>query len=220
MSRAFHELFAVTNAFAAIPMPGRTDHWLVASALAAHGIPHDHPSIARFPATYHRYLEAELKQPPPPGARNGVLPGVQVLLDALAGRRWARLGLLTGNYQIAARMKLARFDLWRYFVGNDSGSSAVGVGAFGDAALDRNLLLAQAIAEVAAHGGPSVAPEDVVVIGDTPFDVAVAKYGGARAEAVATGSHGVEALRASGADIVFEDLADTRAVLDALERNR
>jgi phosphoglycolate phosphatase-like HAD superfamily hydrolase len=215
MSRAFQQLFGVADAFAGIQMPGRTDRWLVASALTAQGIPLDHPSVARFLPTYHRYLEAELMQPLPPGARSGVLPGVQALLDALARRPRTRLGLLTGNCQIAARMKLARFDLWRYFVGNDSGSSAVG--AFGDAALDRNLLLKEAIAALAADGGAAVAPADVVVIGDTPFDVAVARHGGARAVAVATGSHGLEALRASGADTVFEDLADTRAVLAALE---
>jgi len=106
-------------------------------------------------------------------------------------------------------MKLEHFDLWRYF-------SSPPLGAFRDHTHDRNRLLPRVIAQVAASGGPSVAPVDAVVIGDTPFDIAVAKYGGARSVAVATGSHNAEALRASGADVVFEDLSDRAAVLACL----
>jgi phosphoglycolate phosphatase len=215
MARAFQELFGVGDAFASIQMPGRTDSWLLASALAAHHIPRDHADVARFQRNYLRYLETELAQSPPPGSRSGVLPGVQALLESLAANDAAHLGLLTGNYEIAARMKLEHFDLWRYFDGVAPGSGAVG--AFGDVALDRNLLLSKAIAHVASRGGPSVVPADVVVIGDTPFDVAVAKHGGARSIAVATGSHGVDALQAAGADVVFEDFSDTRAVLATIK---
>ena len=89
-------------------------------------------------------------------------------------------------------------------------------GAFGDDAPDRNQLLPRALAQVAACGGPSVPAERIVVIGDTPLDVAVAKARGARSIAVATGSHGVDDLHASGADVVFENLSDTAAVLAAL----
>ena len=116
------------------------------------------------------------------------------------------LALLTGNYEAAALLKLEYFDLWRYFP----------CGAFGDDAPDRNGLLPKALARVTACGGPAIAPEHTVVIGDTPLDVACAAAGGARSIAVATGSHGVDALRASGADFVFEDLSDTEAVMRAL----
>ena len=56
----------------------------------------------------------------------------------------------------------------------------------------------------------------MVIIGDTPLDVAVATAGGARSIAVATGSHDMKSLRAAGADIAFEDLSDVPAVLTAL----
>ena len=77
-------------------------------------------------------------------------------------------------------------------------------------------MLPKATAVVRACGGPAVAPSDVTVVGDTPLDVACAAASGARSVAVATGSFGVEALRAAGADLVVEDLSDTQAMLDAL----
>jgi phosphoglycolate phosphatase-like HAD superfamily hydrolase len=133
------------------------------------------------------------------------MPGVRPLLDALAARRDAFLALLTGNFEHGARVKLEYFDLWHYFR----------CGAFGDAALERNGLLPTALARVEACGGPSPRPSDVVVVGDTPLDVAVARAGGARSVAVATGSYDVLTLSASGADVVLEDFSDLRAALEA-----
>jgi phosphoglycolate phosphatase len=203
MTRAFQELFAVDDAFRGIPMPGRTDARILADAAAAHGIPHDSSDLERFADTYLRYLAIELDKP---GPRKGIMPGVRELLDTLSVRRDVCLSLLTGNYERAARLKLEYFDLWRYFQG----------GAFGDAAPDRNELVSRAIARVAACGGPSAQMADVLVIGDTPLDVACAAAAGAQCLAVATGSHGLEDLRAAGADVVFEDLSDTSRVLSAL----
>jgi phosphoglycolate phosphatase len=205
MSRAFHELFAVDDAFRGIPMPGRTDARILADAAAAHGISVDSPDLARFPDIYLRYLPIELDQP---GPRKGIMPGVGRLLDTLSARGDVRLSLLTGNYERAAKVKLEYFDLWHYFEG----------GAFGDAAPDRNTLVAQAVAGIAARGGPPVAMSAVVVIGDTPLDVACAAAAGARSIAVATGSYGVADLTAAGADVVFEDLADTAGVLATISR--
>jgi phosphoglycolate phosphatase len=203
MTAAFRELFAIDDAFRGIPMPGRTDAWILADAAALHRIPADSPTLARFPEVYLRHLAIELAKP---GPRKGVMPGVRPLLDALASRDDVYLALLTGNYEAAARAKLEHFDLWQYFA----------CGAFGDAAPDRNGLLPKAISRVAACGGPSVLPHNTIVIGDTPLDVACAAAGGARSIAVATGSHTVDELRTSGADVVFEDLSDTAEVLRAL----
>jgi phosphoglycolate phosphatase len=206
MARAFEELFGVGEAFARIPMAGRTDAWILSDALAARGIPPDDPRVADYPSIYFQYLAQELIAPPP-GARYGVLPGVRPLLEALARMPDVYLALLTGNYERSAEMKLAHFDLWRYFP----------CGAFGDAAPDRNGLLPRAMARVAACGGPRLAPDRVVIVGDTPLDVGVAVAGGARSLAVATGNHSASELRESGADVVFEDLSDTERVLEALQ---
>jgi len=206
MTRAFEEVFAVPDAFRGIPMPGRTDAWILADAAAAHHIPRDSPDLARFRDLYLRVLTRELDAPHPSHLRKGVMPGVRALLDALAGRDDAYLALLTGNYEAAARLKLEYFDLWRYF----------GCGAFGDNAPDRNGLLPRAIAQVHACAGHAFDAAAAVVIGDTPLDVACAAAGGARSIAVATGSHSAEELRASGANAVFEDLSDCDAVMRAI----
>ena len=202
MTLAFRDLFAVDDAFQGIPLPGRTDAWILSDAATAHGIPHD--ALVRFPEIYVEHLIVELVKPG--SGRKGVMPGVRELLDRLAARDDIFLALLTGNYEAAARLKLEHFDLWRYFR----------CGAFGDDAPDRNGLLPKAIARIAACGGPTFFPADAIVIGDTPLDVAVATVGGARSIAVATGNYSVEQLRESGADFVFEDLSDTNAVIAAI----
>jgi phosphoglycolate phosphatase len=201
MTRAFEDLFGVADAFHGIPMPGRTDSWILSDAAAVHGI--DATELSRFPSVYLTYLKTELERP---GPRKGVMPGVRPLLDALAARSDVYLALLTGNYEDAARAKLEYFDLWRYFR----------CGAFGDAAPNRNGLLPKALGVVRACGGPHVTAEHTMVVGDTPLDVACAAASGARSIAVATGGYDVDALRAAGADVVFEDLSDTDAVIKTL----
>jgi phosphoglycolate phosphatase len=185
-------------------MPGRTDAWILSDAATAHGIPSPSADLARFRDVYLEHLRDEIDQP---GPRKGIMPGVRPLLDLLAGRDDVFLALLTGNYEEAARIKLEFFDLWRYFR----------CGAFGDDAPDRNGLLPRAMAAIQGCGGPRVPPREVVVVGDTPLDVACAAASGARSLAVATGGYDARSLRAAGADVVFEDLSDTAAVLRWLD---
>jgi len=214
MTSAFEELFSIANAFHDIPMAGRTDAWILSDAAAAHGIPSDSADLARFPDVYVRYLADEIAASEKrgtnafSGARYGVMPGIRTLLETLSDHPDAHLALLTGNYEMGARLKLEHFDLWRYFR----------CGAFGDGAADRNGLVPKALARVAACGGPAFASSEAVVIGDTPLDVACAKAGGARLIAVATGYYSVDQLRAAGADVVFEDLSDTGAVVRSIFR--
>ena len=164
-------------------MPGRTDTWILSDAAAAHGRARPRPSASRSFATSTSAISVESSTSP--GRARASCPECVPLLEALERREDAYLALLTGNYEEAARAKLAYFDLWRYFR----------CGAFGDDAPDRNGLLPRAVAKIRECGGPVVAPRDVVVIGDTPLDVACAAASGARSVAVATGGFDVEALR-------------------------
>jgi phosphoglycolate phosphatase-like HAD superfamily hydrolase len=202
MARAFEDLFGIADGFRDIQMAGRTDTWILSNAAAAHGIfPGD---LIRFPGTYLAHLARELAAP---GQGRMIMPGVRPLLDRLASREDVYLALLTGNYQEAARLKLEHFDLWRYFQ----------CGAFADDAPDRNSLVPKAVERIRARGGPLVSAADVIVIGDTPHDVACARVSGARGVGVATGPFSVEELRESGAEEVFVDLSDTSAFLRLLE---
>ena len=203
MSRAFEELFGIADAFDGTPAAGRTDAWIIADVFARHRIARHDPRVYLFHDTYLRHLEQTIREP---GPRKGTMPGIPALLDALSARDDLYLALLTGNFEASAKVKLEHFDLWRYFA----------CGAFGDEATERNGLLQKALARVVECGGPHVRPRDTVIIGDTPLDVGVALAGGARSIAVATGSSSVETLRASGADVVFQDLTDVSAVLHAI----
>jgi phosphoglycolate phosphatase-like HAD superfamily hydrolase len=203
MLRAFVDVFAIDHSGTSISMAGRTDAWIVGQLAAQHGLPTDADSRRRF---HDAYIEHLLRGIPEPGPRKGVLPGVRPLLETLSRREDVYLALLTGNFERGARIKLEYFDLWRYFK----------CGAFGDHLEERNRLLGEAMATAEACGMPPITPSEVVVIGDTPLDVAVATAGGARSLGVATGDYTVEELRASGADAVLEDLSDEKAVLTAL----
>ena len=192
------------RAFSGVELPGRTDPLIVADALARHRVPADHPALPAFNERYFAHLADELAR----GTERGrVLPGVRPLLDALAVRDDRTLALLTGNFEESARLKLEQFGLWRYFV----------CGAFGGDAADRNGLVPVALQRSARPGNPGPDAARVVVVGDTPHDVACASAAGARSIAVATGSASAEHLRAAGADVVFADLADTTAVLAAID---
>jgi phosphoglycolate phosphatase-like HAD superfamily hydrolase len=203
MLRAFADVFGIDNGGRSISMAGRTDAWIVAQMAAQHGFADDPHKLQRFHDAYVDHLATEIHNP---GPRKGVLPGVRQILDTLASRDDAYLALLTGNFERGARIKLEYFDLWRYFE----------CGAFGDDVQERNTLLGMAIERAAACGAPLVDPSQVVVIGDTPLDVAVAVAGGARSVAVATGDYDMDTLRTSGADVVLKDLSDRSAVLKAL----
>jgi phosphoglycolate phosphatase len=227
MNDAFEEVFGVAGAFEHVPMPGRTDgailadaftravpqSQILADALSAAGVPPVDGEIARYKAAYFaRFAEEILKpvavDPERPGRHRfkGVLPGVREVLNALDGRPDVFLGLLTGNYEQGARIKLEYFDLWRYFR----------CGAYGDDSLDRHALVPVAVARSRAAGCPAVDPRDVVIIGDTPLDVACAREAGVSCLAVATGGFSVDALRAAGADTVLESLADTAVAVQLL----
>lgn len=204
MMQAFEEIFGVSNALDGISMAGRTDAWILSHFTRQRGLAApDGQTRDRFRVAYLSRLAREVRQP---GPGKQLLPGVRSLLDVLAAREDVYLALLTGNFRGGAKTKLEYFDVWRYFR----------CGAFGDDVHERNDLLPLALAQVEASGGPAVARADVVVVGDTPFDVRVAQAGQSRSLAVATGPHDVASLEQCGADAVLQDLGDLTAALGAL----
>lgn len=203
LERAFEEVSGCTACLDGIPFAGRTDRRIVADMLeriGAGGLLETGGWLERLRERYCRLLEEELRAEDRPGRL--VLRGVRELLDALAARADTTVALLTGNFEEGARIKLSHFGLWRYFAW----------GAFGDAVEDRNALLPIAL-DLARARGLTFSPDRIFIVGDTPLDVACARAGGVRAVAVATGGFEARVLAAAGADVVFEDLGDTGAVL-------
>jgi phosphoglycolate phosphatase len=205
MNRACEEVIGHPDALDGIAVAGRTDWIILHDAMKKIGRSLDESLFTRLRDVYVEHLRDEIELPGE-GVK-AVMPGIRVLLDELKGRPGVFLGLLTGNFERSARIKLEYFDLWKYF----------GCGAFGDDAAERNALVPFALQRAEKCGWPSVAPEEIFVVGDTPHDVACARAAGAVPIGVATGTFTVERLRESGARIVFPDLSDTRAFLRAID---
>jgi len=207
--RALLEELGTAGPIDAYRLDGKTDPQIVRELLelAGHPAASDERAIAAVCDRYVALLTRELDSPT---QRTRLLDGVPELLAALApheaaGR--ALVGLLTGNLERGAALKLrsAGLDPARF-----------AVGAYGSDSGHRPDLPAIAAARAARKTGRPVAGGDVVIIGDTPADVACGRPIGARTVAVATGSYDAAALRAAGAAHVFATLADTAAVLDAV----
>jgi phosphoglycolate phosphatase-like HAD superfamily hydrolase len=216
MNRACEELVGHRQALANVPVAGRTDRIILTDVLRQAGQSPDDGLLDRLRDRYVEYLREEIERPGRTqnfeslGARGGVkaiMPGIRELLDALARRDDVFLGLLTGNFHAGARIKLEHFDLWRYFR----------CGAFGDDSADRNDLVPFAVRRAQECGVPELAPEHILVVGDTPHDIACARAVGAVPVAVATGGFTAEQLRDHGADIVFQDLSRPEEFLKLLQ---
>jgi phosphoglycolate phosphatase-like HAD superfamily hydrolase len=116
------------------------------------------------------------------------------------------VGLLTGNVQPGAMLKLDRFQLGEYFR----------FGAFGDDHEDRCELARIALEKAERIAGRPVRGDETTVIGDTPRDVACARAIGARAVIVATGLVSREELQRSEPDILLESFEDVEGTLQAI----
>jgi phosphoglycolate phosphatase len=218
MTRAFEETCGITDALKTVEVAGRTDRLIMTDALALLGRPLDDALLQRFRDRYCGFLRDELQQlsqrddtdvvAADASGVKGALPGVRPLLDELATRDDIDLALLTGNFRSSAEIKLAHYDLWRYFPW----------GAFADDALDRPDLLPVALTRYQSHTTRTIDPADVILVGDTPHDVTCARCGGAKVVAVATGNFNRDALSQCEPDVVFEDLSDTSAFMSLIER--
>jgi phosphoglycolate phosphatase-like HAD superfamily hydrolase len=207
MNRACEELVGHPHALEGIPVAGRTDRIILTDVVTRAGHSLHDGLLGQLRDRYIDNLRLEIEKPGRLqsfewlGARGGikaVMPGIRELLDILDQREDVFLGLLTGNFEAGARIKLEHFDLWRYFP----------CGAFGDDAADRNELVPFAVERARRCGLPEMDPSNILVVGDTPHDVACARAVGATPVGVATGGFTAGQLRESGADIVYENLGN------------
>jgi len=199
MNLAFSEMFGgIEDAFRRSNSSGRTDLYILSEGLRHHGITGGHEAhLDALLQRYYGHLQHTLAE------RDGhLMPGFPQLLEALSEREGVRIALATGNFSEAAWMKVERYGITEYFAG----------GIFGEASLDRSEMVRSGLEAMAA----GIAPEDVLVIGDTPHDVSSALDNGLTAVGVATGSYSVDQLRDSGAQMVFEDFSDWQSAASML----
>lgn len=205
ITTALGEVIGDHTAFERIRFDGKTDPQIVSEMLSAagHEPPHSEDHVRALCERYVSLLEVELQAAT--GMR--IMPGIASLLDRLEAESGVVLGLLTGNLARGAELKLraAGVDPTRFLVG-----------AYGSDAAHRPELPAIAARRAEPIFGRVPTGPEVVIIGDTPADVACGAGIGARAVAVATGSYTVAELAACGPHAVFEDLADTDQVLQTI----
>ena len=136
------------------------------------------------------------------------LPGAREALEAVEAAPRYLNSLLTGNVEPAARLKPRLVGLGDFFRLP---------GAFGEDSHDRRDLPALARERLGRHLGVELKPSQLVVVGDTPNDIACARHFGARAVAVATGrTYTAADLTAHDPDAILPDLTDTELVLRTL----
>lgn len=188
---------------------GKTDPQIVRELMELAGHP-EFDSEERITAVCARYVDLLTAELAKSTQETRIYPGIKDLLAALepyeADHR-ALVGLLTGNVQNGAALKLrsAGLDPARF-----------AVGAFGSDSHHRPNLPAIAARRAEQRTGRRFAGTDIVIVGDTPDDVACARPIGAHTVGVGTGFYSAAALTAAGATHAFDTLDDTQVVIDAL----
>jgi phosphoglycolate phosphatase-like HAD superfamily hydrolase len=191
LNLAFRELFSIMHAFHGISMAGKTDTEIMREGMLKHGISVD-GNLNVVICTYIKHLRREINN-----ERRHIKPGIYKLLEKLSLTRDVFLGLLTGNIEHGARIKLEPFDLNKYFP----------TGSFGSDDEDRNKLLPIALRRFEDRCQSKIGVDKCIIIGDTPRDVRCAKIYGAMSIGVATGPYSIGELREAGADYVIKDLS-------------
>jgi phosphoglycolate phosphatase-like HAD superfamily hydrolase len=202
--RAMMEVFGTAGPHEEYDWRGKTDPLIVSDLLKLAGIA-DRVIRERLPECFDRYINY-LDQTLANGHRVDILPGVVDLVRRLSDRQDLLVGLLTGNVERGAIVKLRSSGLLPCFR----------LGAYGSDDADRRRLPAIARDRAATLTGRQFPFADLVVIGDTPLDVDCARACGARAVAVATGQHSVEELAATRPDLLFSSFADVEDSLRQL----
>jgi phosphoglycolate phosphatase-like HAD superfamily hydrolase len=203
---AFEPEYDRLDFFDQVRFDGKTDPQIVRELHAAAGRP-ERATEAATEALLARYLDHLEQELTVSRERVRLMPGVLALLDRLDATPGVCVGLLTGNIEAGARLKLAAARV---------GFERFRLGAYGSDSADRPALPAIAVTRATPLFGHAPAGDRVVIIGDTPADVTCGAAVGARAIAVATGSYRVEELAAAGAYATFATLDATDAVCDAI----
>lgn len=185
-------------------MTGRTEQAIFVDTLTLHGVANPESKFDDFCAALTSAADELRERMSAVGHR---LPGAEKALAALAKKNVVQT-VVTGNIKPIAVTKLEVFHLSEYM--------DFEVGGYGSDGDTRPPLILQAWQRAQHKYGQVFEADRVVVIGDTPLDMAAARKVGVRAIGVSTGSSRMEDLMTAQADTVLPDLTDTEAVIRAL----
>ena len=203
------EIFGTSGRLADLQVSGMTDLQIVYEALSHEGFTQQ-DIFARVQVLTSRLTEEARRI-----TGNGtnffeLLPGVRETLEVLSEHPRYQSALVTGNIESMAQLKMQLVGLDKYFTLP---------GAFGDESHNRRDLPALAAERIRKHLQLDLAPEQFIVIGDTPNDIDCARHFGARAVAVGTArSYSAEEILACKPDALLPDLADTQLVIETLDK--
>ena len=202
------EIFGTSGRLADLHVSGMTDLQIVFEALNDAGISQEE-ILARAEVLVSRLTE-EARRVTGNGAKFfELLPGVRETLEALDVHPRYQSALVTGNIKPMAELKMELVGLDRFFTLP---------GAFGDESHNRRDLPASAAERIRKHLQMDLAPEQFIVIGDTPNDIDCAHHFGARAVAVGTGRfYSKEEILECKPDKFLPNLSDVNLVLRTLE---
>ena len=200
---ALKEVFGTAGRINGHDFSGKTDPQIARELLEGAGIDGREVDTG-FPKLWEEYLDRMSR-----GLRlkpMELIPGARETVDHLKGVEEVALGLLTGNIVEGARLKLGSVGMADHFP----------IGGFGSDSEVRDHLPAFAMERARERWGVEFPPERVVVVGDTPRDVACGRFGGTRTVGVATGRFGVGSLEEAGADRVLPHMENLQETLAAL----
>ena len=195
-AKVFETEFGARDHFERLKFAGRTDVSLVREFFGFHRIPATTENFTRFFDHYVFWLDHILKT-----SRTETCPGIREFIVKLK-RLTAPplLGLLTGNIRLGAEIKLRHFQLWDSFE----------TGGFADDHEDRDQIAAVAKERGERLLGRKLAPQEVLVVGDTPLDIRCGRAIGAKVLAVATGGAKLHDLQEHKPDWAVADVTQVR----------
>ena len=201
------EIFGTAGRLAEMEVSGMTDMQIFCEALKDEGFTTD-DVLGRAKVLATRLTEEATKVTGNGANFFQLLPGVRETLQAVSDHPRYQSGLLTGNIESMAKLKMRLVGLEEFFTLP---------GAFGDESHNRRDLPAAAAERIRAHLNRDLAPEQFIVIGDTPNDIDCARHFGARALAVGTGRmYSNEEVLKHNPDKFLPDLSDPHLVLKTL----
>ena len=199
MAETAKELFGVEE-IGPLNVHGRCDRGILTELFQGLGVSFDQHH-EEFCARYYQNLPASLVK-----NHGRLLPGVKALLETLHNKENVALGILTGNLQKAAEIKLKYVGVDQYF----------SFGGYGDHFADRNDVAQQAVHRAKNKVGESFSSDRVWVIGDTPNDIRCGRSIDAKVLAVETGGGTSQELNDANPDLLLTDLTSCETWLTSL----